>query len=345
MKHILLLIIMSFALGKVEAEEKSYEVPWVEELPDGVIAWQQSGLLEDKRETRFKAYNQAAAEKLILDATAERGVSLEKNAPERETAFRAAYDTRGVGIYIEAREPLMRDLLDAAVDPASPGRNESLEVFFSPGLQEVPYYQMFIRTLENNTTFYDWGSPHKNYRTLEDHVHVEAKPLKTGFGVSIFIPWEAIYEYLPWKSEAWRFSIIRWMPFGKAGGVTWGGKVHETGRFGLLHFKQPTKEQQLKIERRLARYAWFHFLARSKEAVKFWSDERIGDMEFYHQVLQPVVEEYTRLGESFGEPDTWTSENLEKIKPVKKDWLEFHYKVSELRKEFLMDKRFSDASF
>ncbi len=343
MKNILLLTMVLVSFGSTHARERTYEVPYVEELPDGVAAWQYSGLLQNKREARFEPYDKKAAEQLILDATAERGVTKEESALGRETAFRAAYDERGVGIYIEAQEPLIRELLDASVDPTSPAMMESFEVFFAPGLHEVPYYQMFIHTVKNTATFYDWGSPHRDYRSLKNHVQIEAKPSKAGFGLSIFIPWESIYENLPWENDTWRFSVIRWMPFGKAGGVTWGGRVHETGQFGLLRFQKPTAEQRLAIEGRLARYAWFHFLARAKEAEKFWSDEKIGDVEFYKQTLKPVIEEYTNIGETAGLPDEWTMASLDRIKPEQKDWLEFSYKVSELREKYLLKKRFEDA--
>lgn len=342
MKHLLFLAVALLPLSHAVAAQNTYEVPYVEELPDGVVAWEQSGLLKNKRETRFMPYNQKAAEQLILDATAARGVTKEKDAPERETAFRAAYDDRGLGIFIEAQEPLIRDLLDSTVDPNSPGRNEAFEVFFAPSMHGSAYYQLFINLFTRKTDFYDWGSPHENYRSLKGRAEVEVRPLKTGFGVSIFIPWETIYEYLPTEGGEWRFTAVRWMPFGKAGGVTWGGKVHETGQFGILKLAKPTAEQRLKIERRLARFAWFHFQARSKEAAKFWSDEKLGDLEFYEQKLKPLIEEYTKLGESLGSPDDWDAAALAKIKPVEKDWLEFHYKVENLRKDWLVQKRLAD---
>ncbi|MBE2203436.1 MAG: hypothetical protein IAE94_03710 [Chthoniobacterales bacterium] len=334
--------LLSVAIAGAEAQN-TYEVPYVEELPDGVIAWQQSGLLKDRRETRFGPYDKKAAEHLILDATADRGVAKEEGAPERETAFRMAYDSRGVGIFIEAAEPLIRELLDSTVDPTSPGRHESFEVFFTPALSGEAYYQLFINTFSGKTDFYDWGSPHQNYRSLREYARVETRSLKTGFGVSIFIPWEAIYENLPLKGGDWRFSIIRWMPFGKAGGVTWGGQVHETGQFGLLRFAKPTEEQRLNIERRLARYAWFNFLAKAKAATHFWSDEKVGDPDFYNSVLKSLIAGNTTLGESLGNPDDWTAESLKKIQPVQKDWLEFDYKVSDLRGKYLVQKRFENA--
>ena len=319
------------------AQTKFYEVPYVEEVPNGVFAWKQSGLLKDQRETRFGPYDQKAAEQLILDATANRGVTKEASTPERLTAFRVAYDSRGVGIFIEAEEPLIRNLLDSVTDPASPGRNESMEVFLSPALSGAHYYQMIVNLFTTKTEYPDWASPSKDYRPLRDYAQTEVKPTKEGFGVSIFLPWEAMYEYIPREGGEWRFTIVRWMPFAKAGGVTWGGQVHETGKFGHLKLKAPTKEQLFNM----ARYAWFNFLARSKEATKFWNDEKVGDQEFYTQVLKPLIDQSTELGQSLGSPDEWAAASLEKIKPLEKDWLEFSYKVADLRKNYLLQKRFS----
>lgn len=68
---------------------------------------------------------------------------------------------------------------------------------------------------------------------------------------------------------------------------------------------------------------------------------KVGDQEFYNQVLKPLIDQSTELGQSLGSPDEWTAASLEKIKPIEKDWLEFSYKVADLRKNYLLQKRFS----
>jgi len=148
---------------------------------------------------------------------------------------------------------------------------------------------------------------------------------------------------VPLNGEHWRFSVIRWMPFGKAGGVTWGGKVHDTGNFGLVRFQPATPEQKLATNQRLLRIAWFKYLAESKAQSIFWSDPKIGDLEFYEQVLQPAITKFTAAGEALGDPDTWTEQSVSTGSKDLADWMEFRFKVAELRTEYLLNKRFADA--
>jgi hypothetical protein len=344
MKKLLLFLLVITLVQIAHTDEttnkKTYEVRFVEKAPYGVTVWAQSNIVKDakSKETRFVDYNSDAAKGLALDATAERDTEKSATAATRETAFYSVYDDKGWYLYIRAQEPLVQEILDNVLDMRSPARREAYEIFFVPGLHNAPYYQIFSYSFTGVTNFYDWGVPHRHYRSLKEYAKVETLPLEDGFGTFVFIPWEALYDYLPLNGEYWRFSIIRWMPFGKAGGVTWGGHVHDTGNFGLLHFEKPTAAQQTAIEKRMLRVAWFKFLATSKAAATFWSDEKIGDPEFYNGVLKPVIDEYAALGESLGKPDAWNAATLSKAAAVRDDWMEFDYKVSELREEYLLKK-------
>jgi hypothetical protein len=327
--------------GDEIAGKKSYETRYMKNAPYGVMAWSQSELVKDARnkESRFVDYNSDAAKGLILDATTERGVAKDAAVATRQTAFYSVYNEKGWYLYIEAEEPLIQEILDNVVDPQSPARKEGYEIFFAPGLQSVPYYQIFTRPFADTTDYVNWGIPHRHYRSLQEYAKVESLPLEKGFGTFMFLPWEAIYERLPVSGEYWRFTIIRWMPFGKAGGATWGGQVHDTGNFGLLHFETPNAEQKLAMEKRVLRAAWFKYLATSKAATAFWSDAKIGDPTFYDEVLKPVIEECSALGQSLGKPEDWDAATLQKAAVARDDWMEFDYKVSELRRESLMRKR------
>jgi len=183
---------------------------------------------------------------------------------------------------------------------------------------------------------------HRHYRSLEGFAKVESLPLDNGVGTFVFIPWEALYDWLPVNGDYWRFSIIRWMSFAKAGGVTWGGKVHDTGNFGLIHFQKPTKTQKAAMERRIARTAWFKYLAASKAATTFWTDPKLGDAAFYEEVLKPEIDRLTAAGEALGDPKTWTGETMQKVGPVLGDWMEFDYNMAELRTAYLVNKRFAE---
>lgn len=352
MKKILaiLCVLIAVAGAKAATDEtagkKIYECPYVADPPNGATAWAQSERFRNPKnvESRFVDYNSDAAKGLVLDATAERDVTKEKGAAARATSFSMAYNDKGWYIYIEGEEPLIGSLLDSIVDPKSPGRSEGYEVFFTPGMHGVPYYQIMTKTFANeDPAFVDWGMSHRHYRSLKPYAKVESVPLEKGSGTFIFIPWESLYEWVPVSGDYWRFTIIRWMPFGKAGGVTWSGQVHDTGNFGLIHFQPPTAAQKLAIETRILRAAWFTYLAKSKALAAFWSDTKLGDQGFFEQVLKPEIDRNTAAGQALGDPSAWTAESLDKARALMGDWMEFNYKVSELRTAYLVDKRFAEC--
>lgn len=337
MRIILAMVMLVAAFGSVNADEiqgkKVYECRYVENAPYGVTAWSQSEMVETGtgKESRFVPYNSEAAKGLILDATALRDIRSDPKLKGRETSFHMVYDSKGWYIYIHCQEPQIQTFLDERKDIA-------LEMFFSPGLQNVPYYQMIVRQLTSSVKHYDWGMPHRHYRSLEDSVRIESLSLETGFATFLFVPWESLYDRLPLNGDHWRFSIMRWGP-----SMTWGGKVHDTGNFGLVHFQVPTASQRVEIETRMLRTAWFKFRAMAKDAVTFWSDEELGDLDFYNGTLKPVIDRYTALGESMGEPDAWDVDTVKTGRAILGDWMEFKYKVAELRTDYLMGKRFADG--
>ena len=93
----------------------------------------------------------------------------------------------------------------------------------------------------------------------------------------------------------------------------------------------------------MLRAGWSKFRATAKETVTYWSDQQVGDLDFFNGTLKPVIDRYTMAGESLGEPDGWDDDTIEKGQAFLAEWMEFKYKVAELRTEYLMDKRFSDS--
>lgn len=331
------------ATSVLRAEPNAITARFEENLPFGVSAWSQSERVRKGigKESRFAPYEKGTAADLANDALVERGGEAE-NDP-RETSFWQAYDDKGWYFYIESKEPLVKDLLNRLLDPLSPARKESYEVFFAPGLNDVPYYQIFINPYLDQAEFYDWAMPHADYRSLKKDTRVESLPLADGVGTFVFVPWHLLYERVPLDGGDWRFNLIRWMPFAKAGGVTWGGRVHETGQFGRVHFEKPTKAQREAIERRLLQYAWFKFLATAGQVRKFvgWEDAHVGDPEFYETVLAPEIARLKAIGEKWGDPDQWTSAQVKEGLVHLKDFMEFDYKTSALRTKYLEDRLFS----
>lgn len=336
---------VTFALlTPLSAEQKTYSCKFEQNIPNGVVAWSQSERVRKGigKESRFSPYEKGTAAALATDALVDRGGEADQKSEPRETAFWQAYDEKGWSIYIESKEPLVKDLLNQLIDPRSPGYKESYELFFAPGLKDVPYYQIFINPYQNKATFYDWGMPYANYRSLKEDARVESLPLEHGIGTFVFIPWHLLYERAPLDGGEWRFTLIRWMPFSKAGGVTWGGKVHETGQFGLVRLEKPAGAQREAIERRLLQYAWFKFQALSDRLREYWSDPYIGDPAFYEQSLAPEIKRLTEAGGEWGgDPRQWTPRQIEEGMAQLKAYMEFDYRVSTLRSAYLREQRFA----
>lgn len=324
--------------GTLRADEtagrKVYECRYMERAPYGVTAWAQSEMVKTGtgKENRFVPYNSEAAKKLILDATTLRDASADPALEDHETSFYMAYDSKGWYIYIHCQEPEIASFVDD-------GKDVALELFFSPGLHAVPYYQMMVNQAKNKMAHYDWGMPHRHYRSLKDSVRSESLALDSGYATFIFIPWEELYDRLPLDGGPWRFSLMRW-----GSSVTWGGKVHDTGNFGLVQFEKPDTDLQLRIRKHILRRARSNLRAEAKKAETFWGDEKVGDLDFYDKVLKPVIAKHITLGESLGKPETWNAETLDRTKASIGDWMEFGYKISELRSDYLLNRHFTNEN-
>ena len=311
---------------------KVYECRYVQTPPAGVSGWSQSDLVRsgEGRESRFVPYNSKAAQGLWLDATTSRDVAPGAAEKARETAFHMVYDEEGWHIYFECREPDLQDFLDR-------GKDISLEIFFCPGMERVPYYQLIVRQLAGKVTFYDWAMPHRYYRSLKGRARIESRPIDGGVATAMFVPWDVLYDRLPLNGEHWRFSVMRW----GGASMTWGGKVHDTGNFGLVKFEVPPAGVAEAVRKRMCRSAWLAFSKSSHEAEEFWNDEKIGDQAFYGAALEPVIRKYRELGESLGMAGTVTAAALDEAGPVVAEWMEFPYVVSELRAAYLTEKHFA----
>lgn len=329
----------------LHAEKNTYTCKFEENIPYGVAAWSQSERVRKGigKETRFGLYPKTTAAEMASDVQMDRGNIAEAKNDPRETAFWQAYDEKGWYIYIESKEPLVKNLLNELLDPLSPGRKELIEIFFAPGLKNVPYYQLGVRPYLNRTEYFDWGMPSADYRSLKGDARVESLPLADGVGTFVFIPWHLLHEYVPWEGGEWRFTAIRFMPFAEAGGVSWGGRVHELGKFGLVQFEKPTAAQREAIQRRLLQYAWFKFKATGDQMRPYvsWGDEYVGDPEFYEKALAPEIERLKSIGEKWSDPAQLTPEQLEEGMANLKEFMEFDYKVSALRGQHLKQKLFS----
>lgn len=134
--------------------------------------------------------------------------------------------------------------------------NVFFECFFIPGDADNPAiinYQPFgvCSNLPNFRYKLSWMKPDRNNREMFDALRVDARVIKNGAVVRIFVPWTIIWDHLPVFSEKkdnfWRLSMIRWG--GSHGGETWGGRVHSQTKCGYIRMPDFTPEQQAEIMR------------------------------------------------------------------------------------------------
>lgn len=314
--------------------EKTYTCRYVENAPPGAGGWFGSKLLEDPtaREGRFEEYNRQSAAMLFADITAGRETSGDsgKDYYTANTAFHMVYDTAGWHIFFLLGEPELEDRL---ADDKGLGL---LEVFFTPGESGESYYQWITRLPSGQTDVFDWNSAHRHYRYLGNYLKAETATAKDRIGSYVFIPWEALYDKLPLDGKPWRFSIIRWSP---AGGFTWGGRVHETGAWGRIDWEAPGTEQLLKIKQRIVRRAWAKYNRSKQELTTFWTDEEIGDPDFYNSRLKAVIARLDAPAKLLAETGKPAAGQLEELfAQYVPDWMEFERLAAELRREYLNGK-------
>ncbi|MCM8539118.1 MAG: hypothetical protein NE328_02515 [Lentisphaeraceae bacterium] len=314
-----------------EKGRKVYHCNYMKNPPIGALAWSKSDMVQKgiNKESRFVPYNSEAAKKLWLDATTVRTYNADPKLKGRETSFYQVYDERGWHVYIEGLEPNIEELVD------SKKGGGSIDLFFVPGMENVYYHQMIIKPLNGKTSFYDWGMPHKSYRSMEGLVKVESTATEKGWGTYMFVPWELVYDRLPLNGESWRFSFMRW-----GTRVTWGGNVHDTGNFGLIKFQESPAQVSFAIQQNMLKSSWYKYKEFVEEANKKWNDEKVGDLDFYNQSLKPVIDKYNHIAEEIGSPTNWTESQINNSLKYLKEWMEFDYKVQELRAEYLRDKHF-----
>jgi hypothetical protein len=330
---------LAVAVSAVPAQDtgikgkKVYECPYMAAPPRGVSAWAQSEMVKTGKgkESRFVPYNSNAAQGIWLDATASRYITEAVKAEGRETSFWMAYDENGWYTYMQCNEPDLQTFIDT-------GKDVSLEIFFVPGMNNAPYYQMIVRQLAKKVNYYDWGMAHRYYRSLEGRITVESLPVEGGVATFMFIPWDCLYDRLPLNGDYWRFSFMRW----GGASLTWGGKVHDTGNFGLVHFQKPSPEVVAAIEKKILRAGWYSFVRTAAKETAHWSDAQVGDIAFYNAVLKPEIDAQSDFGKALGDPAKWDAAILEKAKPRLGDWMEFKYKVSELRSAYLFNKVYAE---
>ena len=120
---------------------------------------------------------------------------------------------------------------------AEDGSAGSLEMYFSPGAKGETYFQWIIRLPMGTFNVYDWNSPHRQFRSLRDHLKTETLSRNGNCDTYIFIPWEVLYEKLPLNKKS---GLLR-HPFDTGGG-DWGAR--STNRNGPRGMEKPTPSRR-----------------------------------------------------------------------------------------------------
>ena len=212
-----------------------------------------------------------------------------------------------------------------------------MEMFFAPGKGEC-YYQWMMALPSGKIDCYPWSSPYRNYRKMDDFIRGEVAPVPGGFGVYMFIPWDLVYDKLPKDGDLWTFGLISWS---RGGGFTWGsGQVHDLNKFGKIRFTGVSKFLPA-IKRAIVMKAFGNYKKSSASAATFWKDEVKGDLDFSNKTLLPEMEKLNELGKLV-RPEMSQAEADMLFEKAVPNWMEFDYRVSELRSEFITNNLFAN---
>jgi len=311
----------------------AYRCRYMAAPPLGAAGWALSKLLDDPkvREARFGPYDKAHAERLVTDVSGDRGAQKGGGADkQRPTAFAMVYDARGWHIFVLSTEPDAEKIRNAG------GSAGSLEMAFSPGFEGACYYQWIANLAGNDFSLYDWDSPHRHFRSLKGSLRCETIGLTGAFGTYVFIPWTSLYDKLPLDGGRWPFSVIRWKT---GGGVTWGGKVHEIGRWGLVAWDKPTDQQKRAIRLGVVKRAWGRYRKARAAHARYWQDAEVGDPAFYKNALAPAIQRLDKHGEVLDNADKLTAPQIARLfADAVGHWMEFDYDVAALRAEYLRSR-------
>lgn len=171
---------------------------------------------------------------------------------KKVVALSVSCSVKGFSILVFRAEPdLKKSLAEGKRLPSG-----SLECFFAPGDADIDkiehYYQFILYATKPKVSCYPWFVDDRNFRSIENHITAETKILSNGYITKIDVPWEPLFDRLPFsdrKDSFWRLSVI-------ANGQTWGGVVHQANQAGYIRWPEFTQAQKTAIMKNLLWKAW-----------------------------------------------------------------------------------------
>ncbi|MEF3303478.1 hypothetical protein [Paenibacillus sp. GYB003] len=291
-----------------EEAKKVYEVTWTDEDLSTPMKWAGSTYFNNPqfKETRFENYNNGAP--IPPGGT-------------RETSFYMVYREDGVYLFLQSNEP----------ETGADGKplQSSLELFVAAGEGDIPYSQLIVPTSGTDIEYHEWQTEHRDHRPLKGSVRVESAAIPGAWGTLVVIPWEAVYDSIPLDGGYWQFNLIRWSP---SDAQTWGGQVHQPGKFNLLRFRQPTPKQRMAIQKYLLGKAWSKFQSVSAELTEHWlQDPATRDIRFYTRHVLPLIAKGSVPGTQMHKLDRMDETETGSMYRNVPDWMELRYNVDDKR--------------
>ncbi len=341
------LALTAFSAAAFAASERNvYTCRWMQGRPAYNAThwnniWSRARRRDDDEliESRFGEYGREAARQLSTDPTVERSYDLESALAEpRATGFLMAYRAEGWYIYIQTKEPLVDKIMEE-VAKDNPVGGEGMEIFFSTRPHETSYYMITVDLPERKIEEYVMRPRDRNQRPLGNRMRAETiiLPDGTGWGTLVFIPWISFYDRLPFdgESDVWEFSIMRWMSFSKSGGVSWGGKVHEPGAWGLIEWENPSPQQLTEIRRNIISTAWRKYREKAASLRLFWKND---DPAFYNESVLPLKKHFDKYSKQIDNLDEMEDGEVAELYEKVPEWMEFDLIIDDVRKEHLLNK-------
>lgn len=203
----------------------------------------------------FRPYGRTSD--LVSDPAIVRSVATGADVKPSATALRVACDADGWGYLVFCAEPKA----DEAIAAGEPAPLPNLEMYFlekdTDNQDPAVYWQFY--TEGGRLEQYDWMSEGRDWRLIKPFVRHQVRRARGGYVFRLDVPWEALWDRLPIFSDRtdnfWRIQIMRWT----AGGLTWGGEVHEPARGGYMRWPRFTDAQKLAIMERVLACGWRSF--------------------------------------------------------------------------------------
>lgn len=194
---------------------------------------------------------------LWTDPAVMRDVGEGKAIEGKPTALRVSCDEDGWTFLVYCAEStLAQDLADGKAPPYP-----SLEVYvcerdFDNG--DITEYWQFICSSGTIREF-PWAVSGRRWRPLKPYLVHDVREAPNAYVARFAFPWAAFWDRLPVfsgkRDNFWRLSVMRWA----AGGWSWGGVVHEPGRFGYIRWPDFTEAQKGEIMARVLNRGWLDY--------------------------------------------------------------------------------------